>query len=460
MRRAAGLVATVLVAVAVAAPALTASAVDAATLSSPCLVAGPLPTARAPLAMRFGLTGQAAGSAGVGQANVKPEDPARAFAALDALHRPRRDLVLRLNRMFQSDGAAGIARFAALADAYAARGYRVELQVRYHPPSGQNGDIAAYVAYVRQAVRAFAPRPAVVALSITNEANFVASPNTSDGFYENNVDALVAGIVAAREEADRLGRRDLQLGFTYAYRFVDDEGFFDEIGKRSTPAFQRALDYVGLQAYPGLVYPPPGVQTADQAMVDAATIMRTCLFPRAGIGDRTRIWVTENGYAARRGEDPSGQASRLGATLAALHRVSGTLGITDYRYFNLRDNNSTGSDLFDTVGLLYDDYAPKPAYGVFRDAIDRDGATTPPRACPRRTVVLRPRLRPDERIARAQVRVRGGRVARVRRSPARRTLRVTVARPAGAPAARVLARVRTTSARRLTVSRVLPACPA
>jgi hypothetical protein len=318
--------------------------------------------------------------------------------------------------MFQSDGAAGIARFAALADRYIAQGFRVELQVRYHPPAGHDGDIPAYLAFVRAAVRELAPRRSVVALSITNEPNIVESPYTSDGFYRNNVDALVDGIVAARAEADRLGRRDLRLGFTYAYRFLADELFFDEIGKRATPAFLGALDYVGLQAYPGLFYPPPGL-TRDpaQAMVDAANLLRTCLFPRASIGRRTQIWITENGYQAKRGQDPAPQAARLEATLAALHRVSGTLGISDYRYFNLRDNDSTGSDMFDAVGLLYDDYAAKPAYGVFRDAIVRYGVVlarrphrprrphasyTRPGVRARRAAAQHPGAPPGPRIAR------------------------------------------------------------
>lgn len=354
-------------------------AAAAAAAGPPCVVAGPLPPASGPMPLRFGITGQAAGSAGVGQGDVAPEDEGRALAALDGLKLPRRDLVLRLNRMFQSDGAAGIARFAALTDRYAARGFKVELQVRYHPPAGKDGDIPAYLDFVRDAVRAFAPRRAVIALSITNEPNLVVSPNTSDGFYRKNVDALVQGIVAARREADRLRRPDLQLGFTYAYRFVADELFFDEIGARSTPAFQAALDYVGLQAYPGLFYPPPGLVEPGQAMVDAANLLRTCLFPRAHIGARTRIWVTENGYAARRGEDPARQRDALVSTVDALARVSGTLGITDYRYFNLRDNASGGSDLFDAVGLLYDDYAPKPAYAAYRDLIARHGRDVPPR---------------------------------------------------------------------------------
>ena len=48
---------------------------------------------------------------------------------------------LRLNRLFWSEHGAGIARFARLARRYIRHGYRVEVQVRYHPdaePGGEN----------------------------------------------------------------------------------------------------------------------------------------------------------------------------------------------------------------------------------------------------------------------------------------------------------------------------------
>lgn len=52
---------------------------------------------------------------------------------------------------------------------------------------------------------------------------------------------------------------------------------------------------------------------------------------------------------------------------------AGALGVTDFRYFNLRDNRPEGTDLFDNVGLLRPDYSPKPAFSVLRAAIDRMG---------------------------------------------------------------------------------------
>ena len=52
-----------------------------------------------------------------------------------------------------------------------------------------------------------------------------------------------------------------------------------------------------------------------------------------------------------------------------MHRWSATLGVSDYRYFNLRDNVSGGAGLFDSIGLLRDDYSEKPAFATFREAI-------------------------------------------------------------------------------------------
>ena len=58
-----------------------------------------------------------------------------------------------------------------------------------------------------------------------------------------------------------------------------------------------------------------------------------------------------------------------------MHAHSGELGVTDMRYFNLRDNRADGADIFDQVGLLRADYSPKPAFETFRSLISRFGAS-------------------------------------------------------------------------------------
>ena len=433
-----------------------------------CLAPGSLPPAKPPHALRFGITPQLAGSAGAVQEPVAPEDPAKALGALNALRPPGRDLVLRLNRMFWSDGQAGLDRYAALVDEYAREGFRSELQVRYHPPAGHDGDIDGWVAYVRKAVQTFAPRRSVVELSITNEANLPSSPNTSDGTYKNPTEAIVRGVVAARQEADRLGRPDLAIGFTYAYRGPQDDTFFQKIGRTATPAFRSALDHIGIQAYPGIFW-PPATTDPGKDMVDAIALLRTCLMPEAGIGERTAIWVTENGYRTPGAQGEAAQAGDLTATLRDVHDVSGTLGVTDYRYFNLRDNNSHGADLFDAVGLLFDDYRQKQSFGAMRDAMATWG-TAPPAASgarPRLRVRITPRSirrgvrtrlrvhvtdaggRPVARVriglgrfkARTDRRGRAAFVVRLTRRASRRTLR---AKRAGYRTARGVVRVRAT----------------
>ncbi len=304
---------------------------------------------------------------------TRPASPARCLT----LRPRRRELVLRLNRLFWSDGKAGIDRFVRLVDAYGARGLRSEVQIRYHPPAGHEGDVAGFTRFVRRAVHRLGARRAVVGFSVTNEANFPVSPNTSDGAYPGVLDAVVAGVVAAKAELRALHRGRLPVGFNVAWRAApaDDERFWRTLGEKATPAFRRALGYVGVQIYPGLVFPPvlaPG-RTAGDETAEALTLVRSCYLPLAGLR-RTPLWVTENGYATNLGRSEATQERDLRSTLAAVHDYSGQLDVTDYRYFNLRDNASDGTDLFDAVGLLRDDHSRKPAFAALRRAIARFGA--------------------------------------------------------------------------------------
>jgi hypothetical protein len=85
--------------------------------------------------------------------------------------------------------------------------------------------------------------------------------------------------------------------------------------------------------------------------------------------------VSENGYATNLGRTEASQEESLRSTLESVRAYSGTLGVTDYRYFNLRDNDSAGTDLFAAVGLLRDDYSRKPAFAALRDGIAAFGTT-------------------------------------------------------------------------------------
>jgi hypothetical protein len=346
-----------------------------------CLTADPPPPGEVQ-PLRFGITPRLAGSAGAAQEEPAPEDLTKNIEALTDLRPGRRALVLRLNRLFWSDGTKGIRQMGRLVRRYALAGFRSEIQVRYHPPDGHEGDIEGFEQFVETAVHRLGRRRAVVGFSITNEANLPISPNTSDGAYEGVVDALVRGVIVARRELRRLGRPRRDVGFNLMWRWNPDTDrqFWEEIGAHPDIArFRRAVDNVGVQVYPGLVWPPaplPG-RTAGDEIAEALTLVRDCYMPKAGLGRHVELWVSENGYATNLGHSKDSQERDLESSVGAVAQWSGALGITDYRWFNLRDNNSDGTDLFSAVGLLRDDYSRKPAFAAYRKAIKtlgRNGA--------------------------------------------------------------------------------------
>ena len=353
----------------------------AAQSGGSCLETDPPPVTKPYQPLRFGITPGFAGSAGTEQEQPRPRNVRSEVRALQSLQPPERQLILRLNRLFWRDGQAAIDRFAAEVDRYARAGLLSEIQVRYQPPEGRAGDIDAWAGFVRAAVRQLGRRPSVVGFSITNEANFAASPNTSDGAHPGVIDALVRGVAVAREELDRLGRRGVDLGFNVMWRSSpeQDEAFWNELNAKATPAFRRALTYVGAQVYPHLVWPPaprPGV-SAGEELVEALTLIRRCYMPKARLGDDVQLWVSENGYPTNNGRDPGDQSEALDSMVRYTYGYSGELGITDYRWFNLRDNRSNGNDLFSAVGLLYDDYRRKPSYAQMRGLIGLLGRRVP-----------------------------------------------------------------------------------
>ncbi len=328
-----------------------------------------------------------AGSAGGSQLPAVPDRPRRDLAGVKALAVPGRELVVRLNRLFWSAGQHGIRAFRRLVRMYAGAGYDVELQVRYHPPSGKAGDIPAWLAYVRHVVDVFGRDRHVVDMTITNEVNLNTSSNTSDGSYPKAKQALVRGIEAAHAEALERGYRRLRFGFTYAYRWnpKSDAAFFAYLGSHGGRPFRRALGFVGLDFYPGTFYPPvmPPGDSYRSELAKAAGVVRDCFLREADIGRSVPIWITENGVPSGGKMSQASQASALSQLVRAVHAYSATYGITDYRWFNLRDTTDQGPQTgvpltFSTDGLLLANYRRKIAFGVYRSLIRRFGTPTRP----------------------------------------------------------------------------------
>jgi hypothetical protein len=249
--------------------------------------------------------------------------------------------------------------------------------------------MSAWTRYVRRVVDVIGRVPGVSAMTITNEVNLAVSPNTSDGSYKDADQALIAGIEAAHAEAVHDRKPNLRFGFTYAYRFSPsgDTGFFSAL-HAGGKAFIRALGFVGVDFYPGSFYPPvmaPG-DSYRTDLAQAAGTVRSCLAPLAGIPRTVPLWFTEVGVPVGLLSE-AGQAAALIHLISAAQAYSGTFGITDLRWFNLRDSVAEGPEgligpLFTNDGLLRSDYSRKPAFATFRALISRYGRRTPPQKRP------------------------------------------------------------------------------
>jgi hypothetical protein len=326
--------------------------------------------------MRFGITpGAQTGQLGSGPQPPRiPEDAAKQVEALHKLRPDKRiPFVLRLHRFFWSDGEAGVKRFEALADRYTKEGFEVELQLRYHPSAEQEGDIPGWTAFVRSVVDRFGPNPRVVAIQVTNEVNLPFSPDSSDGAYDKGEEALVEGVKAAKDEAQAKGFRQLEIGFNWAYRSTpqDDDDFWAYLRDHGGAAFVKALDWIGLDAYPGTFFPPAEAPGRERdGMVNAMSSIR-CFAAGAGIPQTVPIHIEENGFPTSDTPDRSEQRQIevMRTLVKAVNDFRGTYNVSDYRWFNLRDGDSTSPNFQVRYGLLHDDYSEKPAFGVYRDLV-------------------------------------------------------------------------------------------
>jgi hypothetical protein len=340
--------------------------------------AGVTPVRHAPR-VRFGINPAGfAGALGPPVAET-PESRAKTLAALARLRPAHTPFVLRLNRLFWSDRAAGIRHFEHLAGVYSRHGYGLEVQVRYHPTAQQEGRIGAWVRYVRHVTRRLGAIHGMRALQITNEVNFLPiAPDASDSSFTGAKEALIKGIEAAHRVARRHGFAHLQIGFNWAYRSdpATESAFWDYLRDHGGPRFVRSVDWVGLDAYPGTIFPPVEPTAGDFAdgMVNAMSVLRECFMPIAGLGPGVPIRVAENGWPTGPARTEARQVTALREMVGAVNRFRGNYGISDYRWFDLRDHNTASTNFQHHYGLLRDDYSPKPAFRVYAHLVRRFAA--------------------------------------------------------------------------------------
>jgi hypothetical protein len=103
--------------------------------------------------------------------------------------------------------------------------------------------------------------------------------------------------------------------------------------------------------------------------------------PLAGLGKGTPIHVSENGYPTGPGRSYEEQSTALAEMVRAVHDFRGNYNVSDYRWFDLRDGDSSSSNFQQQFGITRDDYSPKPAFETYRGLIAELACTDtiPPR---------------------------------------------------------------------------------
>ena len=322
----------------------------------------------------FGIyPGGAAGTVGP-SGPLAPEDPVKRLAALEQLKPANAPFVLHLYAAYSgSSGYSAAAQVGADIRSYTAHGFQVELVLCYRPADlNASLDVPGFVNFVRRTIDQLGSNRGFVSLQVTNEANVGGAPNASDGYYPGAEDAMIQGVIAAKDERslDHFGQ--LKIGFNWAYAADSSEkAFWSYLAGHGGKPFLGSLDWVGIDAYPGTWGPPlpTGLALGDavrHATVRELSALRQTYMRLAGIPVSVPIHISESGYPTGPGRSYGTQAGFLQAAVRAVVDSRATYNVSDYRWFDLRDADSSSTSFEDQYGLLTDSYAPKPAFAVYK----------------------------------------------------------------------------------------------
>ena len=254
----------------------------------------------------------------------------------------------------------------ALADRYREQGLLGHATLGY---LRHDFDLARWTELVRTLVGTHGDQ--LRSLQITNEPNL----SFMDGSKPYVLDALVTGVLAAKDEACRRGL-PLDVGFgSVPQSDVSLPRFWADLAAAGTRAFTEAVDFVGHNFYVDVFEPPVELAQIADRVTGILTDLRTRDLSAAGIPASVQIRVTENGWPtgtnpfSGRARTDERQAEVIDAIVRSVHRVAAELHVTHYVLFGLRDADSSEPDLFHQFGIMRDDYTPKPAYETYRSLV-------------------------------------------------------------------------------------------
>ena len=317
-----------------------------------------------PNALTFGIyPGSAVGDTGPAGPPDRPDKINQALARLQGS--PDRPFIVRAYDAYADHGDtvhSAILQTPADYDRYLGSGRRLDLVAQYH---SRSGDIDGYCAFIGKLIDCHGKH--IATLQIAEEPNITGNP-LLDGAYPRVTEALIAGARAARDKARRGGHPAMRVGCNSSPLLGSDSGFFAGLTRAGGDQFIADLDYIGLDFFPDVFRPIASARLADVVGELLHAHRRDHLVP-AGLGHLPLV-ITEHGWPTGPGRTAQRQAEVLRTVIDVIARNAEALNITGYIHHTLRDARSAGSGLFCQFGLMTDDYAPKPAFHVYRELID------------------------------------------------------------------------------------------
>jgi len=334
-------------------------------------------SAAAQLRLRFGVYPWGASGAVSQVAPQLADDPAKALAAVKALQ-GNRSMTVHVYGQYTGADPTEADHLISEATWWSQNGVRVEMVLRYRPATAAlAGGYEPWVSAVSTRLAAIAN---VVAIQVGNEANNSGSAAAGDGAYPGAVQAIATAIPAARQAVVAAGRPDIRIGFNWAAGTspCTPDPLFAQLLRDGGSAFVNAVGWVGIDIYPGTwSAPSPSVFPAASLVAGSVTSSLSCLrsiqMPAAGLSRAVTITVAETGWPTDPARTEQTQAAVLRSIVGAVQGVSGTYGVTDLRWFDLRDANTASGQLENGYGLMHDDYTSKPAFSAYQQIIAASG---------------------------------------------------------------------------------------
>jgi hypothetical protein len=315
----------------------------------------------------FGIYPGGASGSDDGIAAGPPGDPTRIDEALTELTGISSPFILRVYERFSdADAPSGWPRQSPENyTQYLRPGRLLDMVVMFQSKSG---DVPGFLNFLRSLIAQHGP--SLYSVQVTEEANFTHGPDCIDGPWPHVREALVEGVIAAKQEALRLGLISLRVGFNSTPTFGPAAEFWSGIGSLGGQSFIDALDYVGIDFFPDTFRPTPDIRAGVLGVLES---MRNEWLPDAGIPATIPIHIAENGWPTGPDRSLEKQAAVLETTLHTIFEARHRLNIRRYTLFSLRDSESFASENADNIfyhfGLMQSDYTPKPAFDTYRRLI-------------------------------------------------------------------------------------------